>query len=208
MAKKKLEIIKPVSKKKLGVVGAKEVKKETKTKDCKVLRDPMFVGMDPSFNGFAIVVLDQDANIIEQKLFASDSQKEPEDRLIELEKEFKFVPNIMCLHSVCIEGPSYASQGAYILQMGALHFMIRIMLKKKGVDFKIVAPGTLKKFVTGDGRAKKDLMLLKVFKKWGVEFDNDNLADAYSLARMALEDFKNGNKQVPEQNSGNKGNKK
>lgn len=206
MAKKKLEIIKPVSKKKLGVVGAKE---KVETKSCRnILRDPMFVGMDPSFNGFAIVVLDKDGEIIEQKLFGSDSKSEPEDRLIELESEFDFIPNIVCLHSVCIEGPSYASQGAYILQMGALHFMIRIMLKRRDVPFKVVAPGTLKKFVTGDGRAKKDLMLLKVYKKWGVEFDNDNLADAYSLARLALEDYNNGNKQVPEQDSGKQGDKK
>ena len=209
---KKLEIIKPKSKKKLGVVGAKKQVKEKKN-ECGVLRDPMFVGMDPSFNGFAIVVLDQDGEIIEQKLFGSETESEPEDRLMELEKEFKFVPNIVCLHSVCIEGPSYASQGAYVLQMGALHFMIRIMLKRKGIPFKVVAPGTLKKFVTGDGRAKKDLMLLKVYKKWGVEFDNDNLADAYSLARLALDDFKkevptDGNKQVPEQNSGGTGDQK
>ena len=192
--------------KKKGVLGARKFKKNQKS--CNDLRDPMFVGMDPSFNGFAIVVLDKDAEIIEQKLFESDSDSETEDRLIQLEKEFKFVPNIVCLHSVCIEGPSYASNGAFILQMGALHFMIRLMLKRAGVSYKIVAPGTLKKFVTGDGRAKKDLMLLKVFKKWGVEFDNDNLADAYSLARMALEDFKNGNQQVPEQDSGRSGNKK
>jgi crossover junction endodeoxyribonuclease RuvC len=203
---KKLEIIKPVSQKKKGVIGAqKQIKKVEKNNND--LRDPMFVGMDPSYNGFAIVVLDQDANIIEQKLFGSESE-EVEDRLIELEKEFKFIPNIISLHSVCIEGPSFASKGAFVLQMGALHYMIRLMLKRKKIQYQVVAPGTLKKFVTGDGRAKKDLMLLKVFKKWGVEFDNDNLADAYSLARMALEDFKNGNKQVPEQTSGRKGNKK
>jgi Holliday junction resolvasome RuvABC endonuclease subunit len=75
--------------------------------------------------------------------------------------------------------------------MGALHFMIRIMLKKREINYSIIAPGTLKKFVTGDGRAKKDLMLLKVFKKWGVEFADDNLADAYSLARLALENYLN-----------------
>ena len=34
-------------------------------------------------------------------------------------------------------------------------------------------------------------MLLKTFKKWGVEFDDNNLCDAYGLARMALEDFNN-----------------
>ena len=32
-------------------------------------------------------------------------------------------------------------------------------------------------------------MLLKVFQKWGVEFSNDNLADAYSLARFALDSY-------------------
>jgi crossover junction endodeoxyribonuclease RuvC len=178
-----------------------------KNKDLNVLKDPMFVGMDPSYNGFAIVVLDKDANILEKKLFGSES-KEVEDRLIELEKEYKFIRNIMSLHSVCIEGPAYASQGAYILQMGALHYMIRLMLKRAKIDFKVIAPGTLKKFVTGDGRAKKNLMLLNVYKRWGIEFDNDNLADAYSLARMALEDFKNGNKKVPEQNSGSTGDQK
>jgi crossover junction endodeoxyribonuclease RuvC len=179
-------------KKKTGVI-----KKKEETKQCKPIKDPMFVGMDPSYNGFAIVVVDKDANIIEQKLFGSKTGDEVEDRLIELEKEFKFIPNIFCLQTVCIEGPSYSSDGGFVLQMGALHFMVRLMLKKAGINYKVVAPGTLKKFVTGDGRAKKNLMLLKVFKKWGIEFDNDNLADAYSLARLALEDFKNGDKQIP-----------
>ena len=40
------------------------------------LRDPMFVGMDPSYNGFAIIILDKEATIIEQKLFGSDSKTE------------------------------------------------------------------------------------------------------------------------------------
>ncbi len=174
--------------KKTGVIQGKPVEE---VKSCSPLRDPMFVGMDPSYNGFGIIVLDKEANIIEQKLFGSDSKAEVEDRLMELEKEYIFIPNIVCLHSVYLEGPAYASQGAFILQMGALHFMIRLLLKKKGLNYKVIAPGTLKKFVTGKGNAKKDLILLKVYKKWGVEFDNDNLADAYSLARMALEDYNN-----------------
>lgn len=175
-------------KKKKGVVGAKKLDLKKKN-GCDILRDPMFVGMDPSYNGFAIIVLDKEANMIEKKLFKSDTGLETEDRLIQLEKEFKFIPSIMCLHSVFIEGPSYSSNGQFVLQMGALHFMIRLMLKRAGVNYKIIAPGTLKKFAAGDGRAKKDLMLLNVYKKWGVEFDDDNLADAYSLARMALEEY-------------------
>jgi len=175
--------------KKKGVVGAKKVQKETKK--CDILRDPMFVGVDPSYNGFAIIVVDKDGIIIEQRLLSSDSKKEAEERILELEEGFKFIPNIICLHSVCIEGPSFSSNGQFILQMGALHYYLRLFLLKQNINYKIIAPGTLKKFVSGDGRAKKDLMLLKVYKKWGVEFDDDNLADAYGLARLALEEYNN-----------------
>ena len=175
--------------KKKGVLGARKFKRvERCDKD---LRDPMFVGVDPSYNGFAIVVVDKNGDIVEQRLLSSDSKKEADERIIDLEEGFKFIPNIICLHSVCIEGPSFSSNGQFILQMGALHFYLRIFLLKKKANFKIIAPGTLKKFVTGDGRAKKDLMLLKVYKKWGVEFEDDNLADAYSLARYALQEYEN-----------------
>ncbi len=75
--------------------------------------------------------------------------------------------------------------------MGALHYLIRLIFLKKKINYKIIAPGTLKKYVAGTGVAKKELMLLKTYKKWGVEFSDNNLCDAYGLARMALEDFKN-----------------
>lgn len=155
------------------------------------MKDPIFVGMDPSYNGFAIMLLDKDANIVEQKLLKSDKTLETEDRIIQLEKEFKFIANITHLHSVYIEGPSYSSRGAFVLQMGALHFYLRIFFRKKNVNYKVIAPGTLKKFITGKGNAKKDLMLMKVYKKFGIEFEDDNLCDAYSLARLALEDYNN-----------------
>ena len=80
------------------------------------------------------------------------------------------------------------ANGQYALQMGALHYLLRLYLYRHTVDYKVIAPGTLKKFVTGKGNAKKDLMLLKVYKKWGEEFEVDDLADAYGLARMALEE--------------------
>jgi hypothetical protein len=49
--------------------------------------------------------------------------------------------------------------------MGALHYYLRIFLLKKNVEYKIIAPGALKKFVTGTGTAKKELVLLNVYKK-------------------------------------------
>lgn len=48
-----------------------------------------------------------------------------------------------------------------------------------------VPPMTLKKYATGKGTAKKQEMLLQIFKRWNVEFNDDNAADAYALARLA-----------------------
>lgn len=49
----------------------------------------------------------------------------------------------------------------------------------------LVAPQQVKKFATGRGNAKKNEMLLAVYKKWGVDLTDDNLCDAYTLARVA-----------------------
>lgn len=49
----------------------------------------------------------------------------------------------------------------------------------------IVQPQSLKKFTTGSGTVKKSMMAKEVFKRWGVDYNDDNLADAYALARLA-----------------------
>jgi Holliday junction resolvasome RuvABC endonuclease subunit len=46
----------------------------------------------------------------------------------------------------------------------------------------IIMPiGTHKLFTTGLGNAKKDLMLKEVYKKYGVDTNNDNIADSISI---------------------------
>ncbi|MFF8283373.1 crossover junction endodeoxyribonuclease RuvC [Streptomyces albus] len=48
-----------------------------------------------------------------------------------------------------------------------------------------VAPSSVKKFVTGSGRADKDKMLLAVYMRWKYEAPDHDTADAYTLARIA-----------------------
>lgn len=155
------------------------------------MKPPVFVGMDPSYNGFAIVMVDKEGEIVDQILLKSKTQDEPEDRIMALEKGFSFVPSIIGLESIYIEGPSFSSKGAFMLQMGALHYYLRIFFRKNNADFKVVTPTELKKYVSGKGTAKKELMLLKTYKKWGIEFEDNNLCDAYGLARMAQEEYNN-----------------
>jgi crossover junction endodeoxyribonuclease RuvC len=49
----------------------------------------------------------------------------------------------------------------------------------------IVAPQQLKKFATGNGNTKKEMIPKEVLKRWGMDFDDTNVAEAYVLARIA-----------------------
>jgi crossover junction endodeoxyribonuclease RuvC len=49
----------------------------------------------------------------------------------------------------------------------------------------LVAPQQLKKFATGNGNSKKEMISKEVLKRWNVDFDDTNLAEAYVLARIA-----------------------
>jgi crossover junction endodeoxyribonuclease RuvC len=71
-----------------------------------------------------------------------------------------------------------------LTQLSGLNYMIRERLYKRGIKIVVVAPSTLKKFTTGKGNCPKDLMLLEVYKRWGVSITDDNAADGYALAKL------------------------
>ena len=86
---------------------------------------------------------------------------------------------------IVIEGYSYASRynTAMLAEIGAA---IRIGLHQSHRSFVDLPPSSLKKFVTGKGNCKKELMLLNVYRKWGFEINNNNIADAFGLAMWGI----------------------
>lgn len=156
-----------------------------------------FAGFDLSFAGAALVIIDDNNNIVLQKLVSTKHENQDEydieRRMIqirsELSQEFDKFKSHIC--AICIEGISYGSQGEGSAQQAALNYYIRIMLYEQGIKFKTPSPSSLKKFTCGDGKgqAKKELMLLKCFTKFGVEFESNDLCDAYCLARLAKADL-------------------
>ena len=149
-----------------------------------------FVGLDFAYANNGVIILDEEAKILISTLIITKKPKSDEERLTELVEKLESYLDIENTEAVYIEGLSYGSKGQAVSQLGAAHFLTRIFLWKKQINYKIIEPTVLKKFVTGKGQCKKDLILLKVFKRFGVEFESNDLADAYSLARMALEDYK------------------
>lgn len=148
-----------------------------------------FVGVDLSLTGTGLIVLDEQAKIVEEKLIRTTPATSIEPRLLYILGEIDFIKNIINSAGVYMEDLSFGSRGQAMFQLAGLHYLVRTFFFRSKVGFNVVSPPALKKFVTGKGNAKKDLMLLKTYKKWGVEFSDDNLCDAYCLARKLLFDY-------------------
>lgn len=153
--------------------------------------EKIFVGIDPSLRSTGLIVLDQDQCIMEQKVIKTDKSQSDEESMSYLMDELGFIPKILRLHSVYIESP-YVGHRNNTLQLGAIHYLIRIFLFKNSVSYKLVPPKTLKKFIAGNGNANKEGVMNSIKEKYNLNFEDNNLADAFSLAIMALEDFRNG----------------
>ena len=86
---------------------------------------------------------------------------------------------------ICAEdffsGP-HAGSGTRLAMLAAT---VRIALYERGKAFMIVAPTSLKKWITGKGVGQKDLIVREVYKRYGIETANDDEADAVVLALIA-----------------------
>ena len=105
------------------------------------------------------------------------------DRILKIIKH----PNI-ALDLIVVEGFSYGSKGRSVFDIGYLGNRIKEELdyfkESEGIPWIEVPPTQLKKFATGHGVAKKEIVLQQVYKRWGVEFGDNNQADAYVLAKI------------------------
>lgn len=149
------------------------------------------LGLDLSLVGSGLVIL-KNGKITKQRLIKSKPVPDgrPIDELKRIKKIVEEVESIIAedLPNVAvIEGLAFMVRNATALvQLSALNYFTRSMLMDYHVPFVIVAPTSLKKFITGSGIAKKDVMLIETYKRYGVSILNDNECDAYGLAQVGL----------------------
>jgi Holliday junction resolvasome RuvABC endonuclease subunit len=145
------------------------------------------MSIDPSLTGTGIVVIDSKRALHLQTVITKPGNSLM-DRIgsiacqVFLAQE-KYEPDL-----IVIEGLSMGSFGGMIHDRTGLHYILRWQLWR-GVgkeEVLIVPPATLKKFVAGKGNATKEFMLLHAFKRWGMEFPDNNQCDAYCLAQFGL----------------------
>lgn len=146
-----------------------------------------FFGIDPSTKtGLAMV--DEGAALLDCELITSKFTKLEEVRRIDdiVTQVIGWVSERYCDQDVvCIESPSFASRGNYVAQQGALGYMMRVEMTRKGIDYIDAAPSQLKKFISGNAVEKKENLILPLYLKYGFEHKDDNVRDAFGLAQIA-----------------------
>lgn len=85
----------------------------------------------------------------------------------------------------CIEAMAYGSPFNVVI-LAEMHGAVRCERQRRDLPRPYyVSPMTLKKFATGAGKGDKSNVKMCVLDKWGHKFPDDNICDAYVLARMA-----------------------
>lgn len=152
-----------------------------------------YIGIDPSLTGYGIVALFADGQHLDKLVTTKADQDVYAYRLKHIQETvteaLRAVAEHYTVKAICVERPAYNASGAFT--GGLVHAVTALALLDVFDGTTLVKPDliattTLKKFVTGNGAAKgKGLMTKHVYKKWGYDTDDDNLADAYGLARLA-----------------------
>ena len=156
---------------------------------------PVGVGIDQSLTGFALSAVNT-LNPVEHITWVYKSPYFGVERLSDirqwLKDHFEYLEEQgAIIQDIAMEGTVLASHAALVL--GELSATVRLTIFDFFDDdddrrFPLkVPPMTLKKYASGKGNAKKQEMLLQIYKRWGMEFNDDNAADAYGLARIAAE---------------------
>jgi len=155
--------------------------------------EKFFIGIDPSLKGNAVVIINDSGEIVKEHLVSTDKECyiNSEQRVLDIFQQIEYISNAVRLESVYVEGLAYSSQSTTLFERCGLLYMITTHLMKHDINYSIIPPTQLKKWHTTDGHADKKMMMRVAKCKYNIDFQDDNICDAYCLAMLALEDWKN-----------------
>jgi crossover junction endodeoxyribonuclease RuvC len=150
--------------------------------------EKVYLGIDQSLTHYGVTVISEDG--LRYKTWVYSSPLRGVDRLRDI--ALFLGENILEVYVIldsAMEGYAYSSTMAHMAgEVGAMTKMeiACFCYYGKAKYPLIVSPSMVKKYITGKGTGiNKNQILLNVFKKWGIEFTDDNAADSYGLARIA-----------------------
>ena len=147
-----------------------------------------FAGIDPSYNGTGVVVLDHAFKVHVARSVvcpAYDGNQQQRRQIISTLACTWLESLEESPRMVVLEAPHVGPSGRVSIMLGALYGCMLDALFRRGWPVIVVQPSEVKKFATGGGAAKKDEMRLAVFKRWQFEHRSNDIVDAYAMARLA-----------------------
>ena len=146
------------------------------------------IGIDLSLTGTGVVVI-RDGKLVKQELIKSKpAGKKNIDELNRIKNIVTKIEDIVSIYSpdiAVIENLAFGIvKTTSLTQLAGLNYFTRAMLTDAEIPFVLVAPTTLKKFATGKGNCPKDNIMMEIYKRWHVTMTNNNLADAFILAKI------------------------
>jgi Holliday junction resolvasome RuvABC endonuclease subunit len=152
--------------------------------------EELYVGIDQSYSGFAITILDENGGY-ETTVARFDTRgverlQEIHDHVTSTIYAAADNGNVV---ATAMEGYAFGSQMANTLgELGGVVKLAIYNTYRLNGDARyplIVPPTSLKKYVTGKGQGvSKSEIMLQVYKKWGAEFSDDNAADSFAIAKI------------------------
>lgn len=150
------------------------------------MKTKLTVGLDLSLTSTGIVVWE------EEVLFAINPKTQPRDGGPESRTAIILDAISVALKSyeprvVDVENHAFGAIGGDTRPHELLG-VVRFTLWNEGRTMRVVAPNTVKKFATGNGRASKEEML-EAAKVFWPDCPNHDLADALFIAKRAYETY-------------------
>lgn len=142
----------------------------------------MIIGLDLSLTHTGWVIIDKNkvleyGTIVPKKLRKARRLNFIRNHLFRVIKKYNPVLAV-------IENYAYSPRANMAFSIGENGGVIKLMLWRRMISYVVVAPKTLKKFVTKSGNASKVQMQKVIKSKWSVKFNTEHEFDAFALAKM------------------------
>ncbi len=91
------------------------------------------------------------------------------------------------INRLVVEGPALNVPNPRTLYMlGELFGVFTMVCESMDLTPRIVSPTELKQFITGSGRAHKEIVAMALRDKWGIKFDDDKGFDLSDAAACCI----------------------
>ncbi len=153
----------------------------------------LILGIDPgtATTGFGLIEKNdgEDFKILDWGLIETNKETKPHIRLHEIHEQMhmiltKFKPNVLVMEKVF-----FSNNAKTVIRVGQAQGVI--LLASAGYTLEVFeyAPGTIKKLVTGDGRANKKLVEKHVYDILGKKLEGLSLKDGHGKERKMTKTY-------------------